>query len=120
MISVKKMVLVPYDEKQEGTKTDTLSDEIIRHSIPKMYQNKARTVLKYIKGPITRNTKGEMVYEGRKYPETHIADLMRYGIREYGTVPPQGFSNFQSILKELNIPKGLVQQQKNISAPENI
>ena len=53
MISVRKMVLVPYEEQKSVTISDTLSDEIIVRSIPEMYQHKARTVLEYIKGPVT-------------------------------------------------------------------
>ena len=54
-----------------------------------------------------------MAYEGTVYPETHIADLLCYSLREYGKSPPKGYSDFQNILKRLNIPQGLVQQQKS-------
>ena len=53
-----------------------------------------------------------MVYEGHEYPETHIADLVRYSIREYGKGSPKGFEDFQKILQHLNLPKGLLGQQK--------
>ena len=112
MISVKKMVLVPYEEPKDTTNNSGLSNEIIIHSIPKSFQNKARTILEYIKGPVTWNDKGEVSFEGQNYPGTHIADLIRYSIREYGKSPPNGYQEFQTILERVNIPKGLIQQQK--------
>ena len=50
--------------------------------------------------------------ECQKYPGTHIADLIRYSIREYGKSPSYGYQEFQTILLHVNIPKGLIQQQK--------
>ena len=104
MISVKKMVLVPYEEPKDTTNNSGLSNEIIVHSIPKSFQNKARTILEYIKGPVTWNDKGEVSFEGQNYPGMHI--------REYEKSPPNGYQEFQTILERVNIPKGLIQQQK--------
>ena len=53
MISVKKMVLVPYKEQGNVVNDDGLSNDIIIHSIPKSFQNKARAILDYIKGPVS-------------------------------------------------------------------
>ena len=60
MISVKKMVLLPYKEPKDAANNSGLSDEIIVYSILKSFQNKARTILEYIKGPVTWNDEGEV------------------------------------------------------------
>ena len=49
MISIKKKVLVPYEEQGNVINDDGLSSFLILHSIPKFFQNKARTILDYIK-----------------------------------------------------------------------
>ena len=112
MISVKKMVLVPYKEQENVISDSGLSNDIIIHSIPKSFQNKARAILDYIKGAVSWNEKGEVMFNGHTYPGTHIADLVRYSIREYGKSPPKDYQEFQRILQELNIPKGLIQHQR--------
>ena len=50
--------------------------------------------------------------KGQIFTEMHIANLVRYSVREYGKYPPKDYEIFQGFLKELNVPKGLIQQQK--------
>ena len=105
-------MLVPFREDTVGH-VDNLSEDLILHSIPKSYRGKAMAILQYIKGHISWDDKGETVFHGQNFPGTHIADLIRYSVREYGKAPPIGYEEFQEILSKLNIPKGLVQQVKS-------
>ena len=52
------------------------------------------------------------MFNGYTYPGAHIADLVCYSIREYGKSPPNDYQEIQRILQELNIPKGLIEQQR--------
>ena len=113
MNSVNKMVLVPYtSENCNAGQTKQINDDMIIQTIPKKFRSKAKMILEYIKDSISWTDKGEMVIRGEIYPETHIADLVRYSVREYGKYPPKDYEIFQDFLKELNAPKGLIQQQK--------
>ena len=65
MISVKKMVLVPYKEQGNVINDGDLSNDIIIHSIPKSFQNNPREILDYIKGLVSWNDKGEVMFNGQ-------------------------------------------------------
>ena len=47
------MVLGPYEEHGSGINDDGLSNDNIVHSITKSFQNKARAIINYIKGPVS-------------------------------------------------------------------
>ena len=113
MNSLKKMVLVPYTaENCNVRQTNQINENMIIQTIPKKFRSKAKMILEYIKDNISWTDKVEMVIRGEIYPETHIADLVRFSMREYGKYPPKDYEIFQDFPKELNAPKGLIQQQK--------
>ena len=114
MNSVNKMVLVPYTAENCNIRQTKQINEMIIQTIPKKFRSKAKMILEYIKDSISWTDKGEMVIRGEIYPETHIAHLVRYSVREYGKYPPKDYEIFQDFLNELNAPKGLIQQQKTI------
>ena len=111
-IAPPKMMLVPYAEAIKNS-VQTLSIDTLLQAIPRGYRNKAKALLNYVKDKLSWNAMGEITWNGETFGGTHIADLIRYAIREYGKAPPEGFTTFKNLLEKLNVPRSLVTQYKN-------
>ena len=114
MKSVRKMVLVPYTEKKEKeSRKCTLETDLIIAGMPKTLKKKAEALLRYLENEVSWKDNGEVVYKGNILPGSHITDLVRYSLQEYGDREPLQYQTFLEILKEINVPKCVVTQRKN-------
>ena len=48
--------------------------------------------MEYIQDSISWTDKSEMMIQGEIYPETHIANLVKYSVREYDKYPPKDYA----------------------------
>ena len=113
MKSVRKMVLVPYTEGSQKLENKGLDRDLILTGIPKSLKRKAEALMRYIERLVCWKDNGEIVYNGKNLPGSHIADLLRYSLQEYGDSPPPQYDAFLEILGELNVPKSVISQRKN-------
>ena len=113
MNSVRKMMLVPYEEGLDKPKNKGLEKELIVSAMPKSLQRKADSLLSYIQGSIEWKNNGEVVYNDKCLEGSHITDLVRYSLQEYGESPPPHYGTFLEILGEVNVPKSVVTCRKN-------
>lgn len=111
MKSVRKMVLVPFREGLEESRG--LEADLIISAMPKSLKRKAEALLRYIEKEVSWNDKGELVYRGETLSGSHITDLIRYTLQEYGEAPPPHYEAFLEILKRANVPKSVAIQRKN-------
>ena len=113
MKGVKKMVLVPFDDTKKPAQDQPIDEELILASMPKTLKKKAEALLRYIRREVRWNRHGELEVNGEAIVGSHIADLIRYSLREYGDAAPKGYAQFLEILQRLNVPKSVVTQQKS-------
>jgi hypothetical protein len=138
MSEVQKMVLVPYekylrgnlgtiptdDVKKSGepSKHDDiqvgngLSMDLVLTAIPRQYQRKVKAILLHIVDDPRRtlgwNDRGELQYRGDTIPDSHVVDLLKDSQYEYKGSTPRGISEFYGGLREMNIPKSLIGNEK--------
>ena len=113
MKSVHKIMLVPYEEGLDKPKNKGLEKELIVSAMPKSLKRKADSLLSYIQGSIEWKNNGEVVYNDKCLEGSHITDLVRYSLQEYGESPPPHYGTFLEILSEVNVPKSVVTRRKN-------
>lgn len=87
-----------------------IDTELILAGIPKQYKTKARALLSYLKSSSIFNwhDNGEITLNGIIVKNSHIADLIKYAMRDYGQVQPEGLEQFRLAVAQLNIPKNLI------------
>lgn len=117
MKEVKKYRLVPWEETStnmvetniEAT-NQSLSEDIILLSIPKVMQNKAKALLEYLQHipSITWNEIGEVVLDNEVISGSHISDLVKRCVFPHKSFHPIGLDSFYSVLLKSNIRKGLL------------
>ena len=116
---MKKFVLIPEDRYRRmlGGGSDTVEqtevkeDESLLRGLPKRYRERSMTVLNLIAdtGHVTWTPNGELIYKGERIPGSHVVDLLRYLLPGYQKKQrPIGFTQFLSVLKATNIPRGLI------------
>ncbi len=125
-----KHILIPFSKYQRliqnsgqsQPQTQTQPDiEMIEHDkdvdvdsivsiLPKRCQSKGRALLNILQHHLTWNARGELVVNGQIIPTSHIADLVKYTVvRHFGKQkPPIGYSEYCTIIEDLNIPKSLI------------
>lgn len=85
-----------------------IEQEVIK-SVPKVYKAGARQLLDKIKensDMLRWNDKGELIYENKAIPGSHIADLINDALRQRKNFQPIGSSVFARGLAKLNVPEG--------------
>ena len=90
--------------------SEGLDNALILQAIPKMYRNKAATILSHLADSdlLHWNHRGEIVYREKRVPFSHITDLLRDTQHAYKNMDLAGMSEFYQALAELNIPEGLI------------
>ena len=84
-----------------------IEQEVIK-SVPKIYKAGARQLLDKIKensDMLRWNDKGELIYENKAIPGSHIADLINDALRQRKNFQPIGSSVFARGLAKLNVPR---------------
>lgn len=87
-----------------------LTTDLIMSGISKQYKTKARALLHYLDSSdlIHWKDNGEISVNNRTVHKSHIADLIKYAMRDYGQAEPVGLQEFRKVLSEINVPKNLV------------
>lgn len=141
-MNVQKMVLVPFEKYEKllknhnqssaintvsippvqhaattqvvGDQESKIDSELILAGIPKQYKNKAQALLQYLQSStaLSWNDQGEIIKNGTLVKHSHIADLIKYAMRDYGQAQPVGLNEFRQTLTQLNIPKNLIGNPK--------
>ena len=119
MKSVRKMMLVPYEEGLDKPKNKGLKKELIISAMPKSLKRKADSLLSYIQGSIEWKNNGEVVYNDKCLEGSHNTDLVRYSLQEYSESPPPHYGTFLEILSEVNVPKSVVTHRKKTFPRQN-
>jgi len=82
---------------------------------PKYLRSKADWLLKHLtKNGIRWNSTGEIFYNDQVVPGSHILELVNDALRERKRSNPTGWQVFALILKELNVPRNIVQNKRRI------
>ena len=95
------------EEDKEKTTESGLENEII-DSVPKTLKQKARRLLDKIKGTVSWNDRGEMVYRNVPVPGSNIVDLVNDALRKQKSFQPVGWKMFARGLKDVNAPMDLI------------
>ena len=104
-------------EKPEATPT-AVEQEVIK-SVPKIYKAGARQLLDKIKENTEMlhwNDKGELMYENKVIPGSHLVDLINDTLRHRKGFEPVGWSVFARGLARMNVPENLVRNPQRQSA----
>ena len=105
----------PAPEKSVST---AVEDEVMK-SVPKIYKNGARQLLDKMKenqDVLDWNDKGELVYENKPIPGSHVVDLVNDMLRHRKGFEPVGWSVFARGLARMNVPENLVRNPQRQSA----
>jgi len=82
---------------------------------PKYLRSKADWLLKHLtKNGVRWNSTGEIFYNDQVVPGSHILELVNDALRERKRSNPTGWQSFALILKELNVPRNIVQNKRRI------
>ena len=102
----------------EAKTTSAVEQEVIK-SVPKLYKTGARQILDKIKenrDVLHWNDKGELVYENKSIPGSHVVDLVNDMLRHRKGFEPMRWSVFARGLARMNVPENLVRNPKRQSA----
>ena len=104
---IKPPVKEDEEEDKEKRTESGLENEII-DSVPKTLKQKARRLLDKIKGTVSWNDRGEMVYRNVPVPGSNIVDLVNDALRKRKSFQPVGWKMFARGLKDVNAPMDLI------------
>ena len=99
---------VKEDEEVKETRAEPGVENEIIDSVPKSLKPKARRLLDKIKGTVSWNDRGEMVYKNVLVPGSNIVDLVNDALRKRKSFQPVGWKTFARGLKDVNAPMDLV------------
>ena len=113
-------ILNQSDEKsdQSGRGADLEVNSKWLSGIPTLFKRNARAVLDYLRGHkdiLSWNDRGEIIYKGRVILGSNLADLLKDSQRQYKYLDPHGDREFYRAWGELNIPEGLLGNEKRRS-----
>ena len=117
----------PEESKEKETSKDsseletipTAVEQEVMKSVPKLYKTGARQLLDKIKENrdlLHRNEKGELMYENKSIPGSHVVDLVNDILRHRRGFEPVGWSVFARGLARMNVPENLVRNPQRQSA----
>ena len=90
--------------------------DTILMAIPKNNQHKARALLMHIQSDkdktLTWNERGEVCIRGQCIVGSHISDLVKDALYNYKNLTAIGCTEFYRILADMNIPIGLIGNEK--------
>ena len=89
----------PIEKKEEEIKD--FENEIVRKA-PLKYKSHAQDIYRYVKNHLS--PQGELVYQNRVVPGTHVVSLINHFLRKLKK-PVEGQIVFYNLLKELHLPK---------------
>jgi len=82
---------------------------------PKYLRSKADWLLRHLsKHGIRWNSTGEIFHNDQVVPGSHILELVNDALKERKRSDPLGWQLFAQILRDLNVPRGIIQNKKRI------
>ena len=126
-ISTPKAVETPKPEENEQPSEEPVPEKFtssaveaeVMKSVPKIYKAGARQLLDKIKehqDVLHWNDKGELLYETKPIPSSHLVDLVNDTLRHRKGFEPVGWSVFARGLARMNVPENLVRNPQRQSA----
>ena len=125
-LTTTKPVEIPKPEESEETKESTEIEAIptvveqeVMKNVSKMYKAGARQLLDKMKenrDAFHWNDKGELMYENKPIPGSHVVDLVNDMLRHRKGFEPVGWSVFARGLARMNAPENLVRNPQRQSA----
>ena len=106
-VTIAKASVKEEEEVKETRAEPGVENEIV-DSVPKSLKPKARRLLDKIKGTVSWNDRGEMVYRNVSVPGSNIFDLVNDALRKRKSFQPVGWKTFARGLKDVNAPMDLV------------
>ena len=107
-VTIDKPPVKENEEEDKEKRTESgLENEII-DSVQKTLKQKARRLLDKIKGTVSWNYRGEMVYRNVAVPGSNIVDLVNDALRKRKSFEPVGWKMFARGLKDVNAPMDLI------------
>ena len=106
---------------KEEAQEDNLANEMIVRSIPKTMKKRAEALLAHLKERediITWDDMGQVLLNGVLIPKSNITDLVSDAMRSRKHFNPVGVREFYKVLKEINIPKDIVRNERRWSEGE--
>lgn len=119
-VSVAQPATPANEEKEDKPMPEKDDDEIesdIVDSVPTTMKSRARQLVKKLKANkdiIGWNDQGQMLYKGRPVPGTNIVDLVNDSLRQRKNFNPEGWELFSKALGHLNVPEGVVRNEKRL------
>ena len=107
------------ESTEEETTISTAVEEEVMKSVPKLYKSGARQLLDKIKensDVLHWNKKGELMYENKPIPGSHVVDLVNDILRQGKGFEPVGCSVFARGLARMNTPENIVRNPQRQSA----
>ncbi len=100
----------PLEEEEAAAAADIAGTFSVVDATPKPYKNKAKVLLKYLEQNknVAWSKNGELIYNGKIVPHTHVVDLVQDTLRKRKTHTPHGWKTFASALKESNVPRDVI------------
>jgi hypothetical protein len=91
-------------------------------ALPKPYRQRGRALLQHIQQDpehrLSWDEKGHLIYKGQTIPHSHISDLLKDSQYLYKRLDPVGKEEFYNVLKEMNVPKGLIGNHQRLEDME--
>ena len=109
----------PNEEAAPEKSVSTAVEQEVMKSVAKLYKNGARQLLDKMKenqDVLDWNDKGELVYENKPIPGSHVVDLVNDMLRHRKGFEPVGWSVFVRGLARMNVPENLVRNPQRQSA----
>ena len=107
------------EEASPDNSLPTAVEQEVMKSVPKIYKAGARQLLDKIKkhqDVLHWNDKGELLYENKPIPGSHVVDLVNDTLRHRKGFEPVGWSVFARGLARMNVPENLVRNPQRQSA----
>ena len=107
------------EEASPDNSLPTAVEEEVMKSVPKIYKAGARQLLDKIKkhqDVLHWNDQGELLYENKPIPGSHVVDLVNDTLRHRKGFEPVGWYVFARGLARMNVPENLVRNPQRQSA----
>lgn len=98
--------------------TQTRIMEILEHTIPAKYQNKAKGLLQFLSryggDVVSLKDNGNLIYKSDVIQGYHISDLLKHALSANVKRDPIGYQQFYKALKEIDTPTSFIHNKKMI------
>ena len=108
-------ILYQSDQEQSGGGAEDTSNSKWLFGIPSLFKRNVQAVIDHLrdhKDILSWNDRGEITYKGHVVLGSNLSDLLKDSQRHYKNLDPYGDREFYRAWAELNIPEGLLANEK--------